>query len=82
MKHRFFQCTCQEKIRFNPQQIANNISSLRVVVAARDLAPGDQTKIGKTIVAIQVEDENDNPPSIEIDLIVESNGSAGRLFYS
>jgi len=50
------------------------------VIAARDLAPGDEEKIGKTIMAIQVEDVNDNVPIIEIDLIVESNGSAGVNF--
>lgn len=53
--------------------------SLRIVIAARDLAPENQQRIGKTVLVIEVIDENDNPPTVKVDVIVEWNGSAGTF---
>ena len=55
--------------------------SLRIMVAARDAESDNEAKIGKTMLLIEVTDENDNAPIIQVDIIVESNNSAGLAFF-
>ena len=50
---------------------------MKIVVAARD-SQGAKSKIGKTILDIQVDDVNDNAPDLYANIIVKSRNQTGE----
>ena len=48
------------------------------MVAARD-SQGSKSKIGKTMLDIQVDDVNDNAPDLYANIIVKSTNQTGEI---
>ena len=56
------------------------VTRIHIVIEARD-SSGSTRKTGNTILDIQIDDVNDNAPSVFLDIIVKSLPGTGDISY-